>query len=83
MSADIYLSFESMNDIKITKKQGEAQSPEARDTASTQPVGSNEPVQVPEWLGSQLKHLFTDVMSEPVPDDLMALLKQLEDKERR
>lgn len=38
--------------------------------------------QVPDWLGSRLKRMFTDVMDEPVPDEFKALLKQLEDKER-
>jgi hypothetical protein len=72
-----------MNDIKIIKNQAGAASVEAQSAANMQPSDSSEPVQVPEWLGSKLKHLFTDVMSEPVPDDLQALLKQLEEKERR
>jgi hypothetical protein len=38
--------------------------------------------QVPDWLGSRLKRMFTEVMDEPVPDEFKALLKQLEDKER-
>ena len=38
--------------------------------------------QVPDWLGTRLKRMFTDVMDEPVPDEFKALLKQLEDKER-
>ncbi|WP_293862504.1 NepR family anti-sigma factor [Steroidobacter sp.] len=38
--------------------------------------------QVPDWLGSRLKRMFTDVMDEPVPDEFKQLLKQLEDKER-
>jgi hypothetical protein len=83
MSADIYLSFESMNDIKTSKNQGQAQTLEAQEATMSQRTEAGEAVQVPEWLGSQLKHLFTDVMSEPVPDDLKALLKQLEEKERR
>jgi hypothetical protein len=38
--------------------------------------------QVPDWLSNRLRRMFTDVMDEPVPDEFMALLKQLEDKER-
>jgi hypothetical protein len=38
--------------------------------------------QVPDWLSSRLRRMFTDVMDEPVPDEFKALLKQLEDKER-
>ena len=83
MATDIYLSFESMNDIKITKNQSDVQSRDAQHTQSSQRADSSEPVQVPEWLGSKLKHLFTDVMAEPIPEDLKALLKQLEEKERR
>ena len=81
MSADIYFSFESMNDIKVTRNQVSTEPLEAQSGASH--ADSNESVQVPEWLGSQLKHLFAEVMSEPVPDDLKALLKQLEERERR
>ena len=38
--------------------------------------------QVPDWLTSRLRRMFSDVMDEPVPDEFKALLKQLEDKER-
>jgi hypothetical protein len=38
--------------------------------------------QVPDWLSSRLRRMFTEVMEEPVPDEFKALLKQLEDKER-
>lgn len=37
---------------------------------------------VPEWLGDKLKALFSDVMTEPVPDELVSLLQQLEQRER-
>jgi len=37
---------------------------------------------VPEWLGARLRHMFTEVMDEPVPDEFLKLLKKLEDKER-
>ena len=43
-------------------------------------AGSTE--QVPDWLQSRLRRMFSDVMDEPVPDEFKALLKQLEDKER-
>jgi hypothetical protein len=83
MSADTYYSFESMNDFKIIRNQAGTQPLETQSGADAPRTDPNEPVQVPEWLGSQLQHLFTEVMSEPVPDDLKALLKQLEEKERR
>ena len=46
----------------------------------TAAVSSTE--QVPDWLQSRLRRMFTDVMDEPVPDEFKALLKQLEEKER-
>ena len=46
----------------------------------TAAAGSSE--QVPDWLQSRLRRMFSDVMDEPVPDEFKALLKQLEDKER-
>jgi hypothetical protein len=38
--------------------------------------------QVPDWLGGRLRRMFSEVMEEPVPDEFMALLKKLEEKER-
>ena len=38
--------------------------------------------EVPDWLSNRLRRMFTEVMDEPVPDEIKALLKQLEDKER-
>ncbi len=35
---------------------------------------------VPEWLGSQLRELYSDVVNEPMPDKFRDLLKQLEEK---
>jgi hypothetical protein len=43
---------------------------------------ANSTEQVPDWLQSRLRRMFSDVMDEPVPDEFKALLKQLEDKER-
>jgi hypothetical protein len=45
-------------------------------------VAGNPVEQVPDWLSSRLRRMFTDVMDEPMPDEFKALLKQLEDKER-
>jgi hypothetical protein len=42
---------------------------------------NNGPPDVPEWLGTQLRDLYSDVMNEPMPDKFRDLLKQLEDKE--
>lgn len=39
------------------------------DTASTE---------VPEWLGTQLRELYADVMNEPLPDQFRKLLEQLD-----
>lgn len=45
---------------------------------TAQPSGDG----VPEWLGDKLKALYSDVMTEPVPDELVSLLQQLEQRER-
>ena len=45
-------------------------------------AAANTGEQVPDWLTSRLRRMFSDVMDEPVPDEFKALLKQLEDKER-
>jgi hypothetical protein len=45
-------------------------------------AAANTGEQVPDWLQSRLRRMFSDVMDEPVPDEFKALLKQLEDKER-
>jgi hypothetical protein len=38
--------------------------------------------QVPEWLASQLRRMCDGVMAEPMPIELMALLDQIDKKER-
>jgi hypothetical protein len=63
---------------KVPEKTAEASSAAV---TGTEPKGQQE--NVPEWLGSRLRQMFTEVMHEPVPDEFAALLKQLEDKERR
>lgn len=50
------------------------------DPPETAAVNTGE--QVPDWLTSRLRRMFSDVMDEPVPDEFKALLQQLEDKER-
>lgn len=49
---------------------------------SPETAAANTSEQVPDWLQSRLRRMFSDVMDEPVPDEFKALLKQLEDKER-
>jgi hypothetical protein len=38
---------------------------------------------VPDWLGTQLRDLYSDVMNEPIPDQFRDLLKQLEEKGKK
>ena len=45
-------------------------------------AAANTGEQVPDWLTSRLRRMFSDVMDEGVPDEFKALLQQLEDKER-
>jgi Anti-sigma factor NepR len=58
----------------MSEKIKPGEPPEAAAASSTE--------QVPDWLQSRLRRMFSDVMDEPVPDEFKALLKQLEDKER-
>ena len=39
--------------------------------------------QVPEWLALQLQRMNNEVMQEKLPDDLLVLLKQIENNERK
>jgi hypothetical protein len=39
--------------------------------------------QVPEWLGLQLRRMNEQVMQEKLPEDLLMLLKQIENNERK
>jgi Anti-sigma factor NepR len=43
-------------------------------------LGDTASSEVPDWLGSQLRELYADVMNEPLPDQFRKLLDQLEDK---
>jgi hypothetical protein len=38
--------------------------------------------QVPDWLASKLRRMNNQVVEESLPDELVALLKQLENNER-
>ncbi len=51
-------------------------------TMTSENADSQGPEQVPEWLGVRLRQMYTEVMAEPVPDEFLALLKKLEDRER-
>ena len=66
---------------KVPEKTAETTGADATSVDVT--GGSAQQENVPEWLGSRLRQMFTEVMHEPVPDEFAALLKQLEDKERR
>jgi len=48
--------------------------------ASSQEGEPNE--QVPDWLALQLRRLNDQVMQETLPEDLLVLLKQIENNER-
>lgn len=70
-------SFKDRPEISVLMKDKEPQPP-ARD-----PRAALDGEQVPEWLGTKLKEMFSDVMTEPVPNDLLGLLHQLEEKEKK
>ena len=68
-------------DASITAIMTEKMNPEAV-PMTLENADPQNPEQVPEWLGSRLRQMYTEVMAEPVPDEFVALLKKLEDKER-
>lgn len=51
--------------------------------SASDPRAATNSEQVPDWLGTKLKEMFSNVMTEPVPDDLLTLLHQLEEKEQK
>ena len=61
-----------MSDKPKLPSQAQELSDEPQDGASTD---------VPDWLGSQLRDLYADVMNEPMPEKFRDLLKQLEEKD--
>lgn len=36
-----------------------------------------------DWIGAHLRKVYDETLSEPVPDRFLALLKQIDQKERR
>ncbi len=45
-------------------------------------IPQGEPNEVPEWLAGKLRRLNDQVMQEQLPDDLLVLLKHIENNER-
>lgn len=74
-----YKPFPLSRSAIMKNKEPISQSPRAK------AEGTANGEQIPEWLGEKLKEMFSDVMTEPIPEDLVALLQQLEqrDKENR
>lgn len=70
-------SFKDRPEHSALMKDKEPQSSPASD-----PPAATNSEQVPDWLGNKLKEMFSNVMTEPVPDDLLTLLHQLEEKEQ-
>lgn len=50
---------------------------------STEPKADVNPrvEQVPDWLRTRLRDLYTEVTEEPLPDELLTLVKRLEEHE--
>jgi tRNA nucleotidyltransferase (CCA-adding enzyme) len=42
-----------------------------------------DPNQVPEWLAGQLRRMNDQIMQETLPEDFLALLRQIESNERK
>lgn len=66
------------NEMSKTAEPQQPQGPSM--TVQNTPPQNHDPV--PEWLGDKLKEMFSNVMTEPVPQELVSLLQQLEEREK-
>lgn len=54
---------------------------DTKGTRSIQPAGGIDGQGKKEdWIGRQLRRVFDDALSEPLPDDIMSLLERLDDE---
>ena len=44
------------------------------------PLPPDEPKHKEDWIGRQLRRVFDDALSEPLPDDIMSLLERIDDE---
>jgi len=54
-----------------------------RDIDYIRTVVELKPALVPRWLEVRLQRWFTEVMHEPLPEEIVRLLRRLEDEHRR
>ncbi|MGF1475475.1 MAG: NepR family anti-sigma factor [Geminicoccaceae bacterium] len=53
-----------------------AENGDPRDDKSGTPTGAIEP----DWIGRQLKRIYDEVAAEPIPEDMLTLLEQLDEQ---
>jgi hypothetical protein len=58
---------------KLENEKAGAPSP-----GEVQPLGTG-PVKKEDWIGRQLRRVFDDAVSEPLPDDILSLLERLDE----
>ncbi len=50
----------------------------AEGAAASKKTGRTAEGRKDDWVGRQLRRVYDDALSEPIPDDLMSLLQQLD-----
>lgn len=58
------------------------QKPSATDGAVHQKPAKKAPAGKEDWIGAHLRKVYDEALSEPVPDRFLALLKEIDKKER-
>lgn len=60
----------------MDNKDSNAKGAEFRST----PAGVNSQGEKEDWIGRQLRRVFDNSLSEPLPDDIMSLLDRIDDE---
>jgi hypothetical protein len=60
----------------VDNKDSNAKGAEHRST----PAGVNSQGEKEDWIGRQLRRVFDNSLSEPLPDDIMSLLDRIDDE---
>lgn len=69
------MSSQDKNQTNSSETDDEAEGPQSKDM----PVSSKEDMQ--QRLGIGLKNMYLSVLDEPLPDDMLALLDQLDEND--
>lgn len=53
---------------------------EERKASATPTPSAEDRKQKEDWIGRQLRRVFDDALSEPLPDDIMSLLERIDEQ---